>query len=301
MILIDNRNTADPYLNLATEEFLIRNLAIGNEDYLLLYINLPCIVLGKNQSIYKEVNFEYLRNGHLKLARRITGGGTVYHDTGNLNFSIISKFEESKVNNYRYFNQPVIDALSRAGVNADMDDRNNIICRSKKISGCAQFTNRKNIISHGTLLLNADLDMLRASLKPNEFSVETKAVSSVNSSVMNINEVTGRFASAVELKRFLIDELKAEETHQLSADDGAAIEKLSDEKFRSFEWIYGRSPLTRIEKNGLVIEVDEGKILSIAGLAQQLPELKGIQYEYTEIKKALRHRPNASGLLSLIF
>ena len=301
MILVDNHNTDSPYLNLAIEEFLIRNLEVRDEDYLLLYINSPCIVLGKDQSMYKEVNFEYLRNGTLQVARRITGGGTVYHDKGNLNFSIFSKFEENKINNYKYFNQQIIDALGRAGVEAGMDNRNNIIYQGKKISGSAQFTNRKNIISHGTLLHNASLNTLRGCLKANEFRVETKAVSSVNSSVMNLNVVTDKFASTTGLKDFLVKELNANSVHQFSATDWKAIEKLSDEKFKTFEWIYGRSPLTTIEKNDMLIEIEEGRIVSISGHSIDFSTLNGVRYEYAEIKKALEEYPNASELFQKIF
>jgi lipoate-protein ligase A len=300
MILVNNRNSADPYLNLALEEFLIRTLQCEEEDYLLLYINEPSIVIGKNQSIYKEVNFEFLRNGQLKLARRITGGGTVYHDNGNLNFSIISKFAESKVNNYRYFNQPVVDALGRAGVEAEMDTRNNIICKGKKISGSAQFTNRKKIISHGTLLLNADLNTLRAGLKENDFKVESKAVSSVKSSVMNLDEATDKFASTMALQQFLAGELSVTKKYELTTTDWAEVENLRDEKFKTFEWIYGRSPLTRIEKRDVVIEVEEGKIVSITS-AIDLPNMVGEKYEYQNVKKALGGYPNASVLVAHIF
>ena len=301
MILVDNRNTTDPYTNLAVEEFLIRNLQCEEEDYLLLYINEPSIVLGKNQSIYKEINFDFLRNGQLKLARRITGGGTVYHDEGNLNFSIISKFAESKVNNYRYFNQQIIDALGRAGVEAGLDTRNNIICQGKKISGSAQFTNRKNIISHGTLLLNADLPVLRSCLKENDFKVESKAVVSVKSSVMNLNQVTDRFESTRMLKQFLIQELKAKGHFRF--DEGAwdEVEKLALGKFRTFDWIYGRSPNTTIEKNGWKIEVENGTIVSIAGNNPNMPDLRGLPYEFASIKKALENNSNASIFLSQIF
>jgi lipoate-protein ligase A len=301
VILIDNRNTSNPYLNLAIEEFLIRNLEVGDEDYLFLYINSPCIVLGKNQSIYKEVNFEYLRNGQLKLARRITGGGTVYHDEGNLNFSIISKFEESKINNYKYFNQPVIDALGRVGVEAGMDGRNNIICNGKKISGSAQFTNRKNIISHGTLLFNANLDVLRLCLKANDFKLETRAVSSVNSSVMNLNEVTNRFKAIHNLQDFLVRQLNVSSIYQFNDRDWTAVEKLAEDKFKSFAWVYGRSPFTKIEKNDLVIEVEDGMIVSITGNGPNFSALKGIPYQYQSIKKALENFPNADDLLTNVF
>ena len=300
MILVDNRNSSDPYLNLALEEFLIRNLACGDEDYLLLYINEPSVVLGKNQSIYKEINFEYLRNGQLRLARRITGGGTVYHDKGNLNFSIISKFDESKVNNYRYFNQRVIDALGRGGVEAGLDTRNNIICKGKKISGSAQFTNRKNIISHGTLLLNANLDVLRACLKQNDFKVESKAVGSVKSSVMNITEVTDKFKSTEAFRQYLIKELGEAKRHNLIDAEWIEVEKLAHEKFNSFEWIYGRSPATTIKKQDFEIEVVDGVIASVK-TELLVPNLTGVQYEYEAIKKALGDHPNASILLANIF
>ena len=300
MILIDNRNSTDPYLNLAIEEYLIRNLQCQDEDYLLLYVNEPSIVMGKNQSIYKEVNFEFLRNGQLKLSRRLSGGGTVYHDAGNLNFSIISKFAESKINNYRYFNQRVVDAFGKAGVKVEMDHWNNIICRGKKISGNAQFTNRKNILSHGTILLNADLPALRACLKDNPFKVESKAVSSVKSAVINLQEVTSKFASTTELKEFLVQELDVNQKHPWTAADWAEIEKLRDEKFSSFEWIYGRSPHTKIEKQGAIIDVEEGKIVfTVSNL--KLPDLKGERYEYQALKKILLQHTGGSAMLSQIF
>ena len=300
MILVENKNTTDPYFNLALEEFLVRSLKCEAEDYLLLYVNAPSIVLGKNQSIYKEVNFDYLRNDQLKLARRITGGGTVYHDSGNLNFSIISKFAESKVNNYRYFNQPIVDALERAGVETGMDTRNNIICQGKKISGSAQFTNRKNIISHGTLLLNADLQVLRACLKANPFDVESKAVSSVNSSVMNLQEVTNKFATVQELSKYMTATLGAEKRYELTRAEWTEIENMRDEKFKTFEWIYGRSPTTIINKPGIRIEVVDGFVASIKS-DLMTPDLIGVKYAHDEIKKALEKFPNASLLLQHIF
>ena len=300
MILVDNRNSADPYLNLAIEEYLVRNLQCGDEDYLLIYINEPSVVMGKNQSIYKEVNFEYLRNGLLKLSRRLSGGGTVYHDEGNLNFTIISKFAESKINNYRYFNQRVVDALARAGVKAEMDHWNNIICKGKKISGNAQFTNRKNILSHGTVLLNADLATLRACLKDNPFKVESRAVKSVKSAVLNLQEITDKFPSTLELKQYLIKEAGAKKMLNLTAKDWKAVEKLRDEKFSTYEWVYGRSPHSKIEKQGAIIDVEEGMIVyAVSNFT--LPELKGVRYEYETLKKLLQNYPNGKAILSQIF
>ena len=301
MTLVDNRNATDPYINLAIEEFLIRQADCSEQDFLLLYINEPCIVLGKNQSIYKEVNFDFLRNKQLKLCRRISGGGTVYQDNGNLSFAFISEFSESKINNYKLFNQPVVDALRKIGVYAEFDTRNNILCKGKKISGNAQFTNRKNIISHGTLLFNADLNVLRKCLKENDFKVESKAVSSVRSSVMNIQEISSKVNSTEVLKDFLKRELKAEKVHRFTEDEWDTINKSAEEKFKSFEWIYGRSPLTKIKKEEIEIEVEDGVIKEIKHPSQDINKLVGLKYKFNEIKKALEKFSNASELLRLIF
>ena len=301
MILVDNRNTTDPFINLAIEEFLIRHANCEEKDYVLFYVNEPSIVLGKNQSIWKEINFEYLRNGKLKLCRRISGGGTVYHDKGNLSFAFISKFAEEKINNYKLFNQPIVNALRKAGVKAEMDVRNNILCNGKKFSGSAQFTNRKNMISHGTILLNADLNTLRSCLKENDFKIETRAVDSVKSSVINISEVTDKFSSVEDLKIFLTSELKANEVYAFSNDEWNLIEKLADEKFKTFEWIYGRSPLTRIIRNGTEIKIEDGKLISMVNGQWSMVNLSGVSYQYNAIKKALEDSPNASEILKQIF
>lgn len=302
MILVDNRGSNNPYINLAIEEFLVRHADCSKGDYLLLYVNEPCVVVGKNQSIYREVNFEYLRNDRLKLCRRISGGGTVYHDEGNLSFAFISAFADYKVNNYRHFNQPLINALVNAGIPAEQDTRNNIICNGKKISGNAQFTDRKNIISHGTLLYKADLPTLRACLKPNSFTIETKAVASVSSSVTNVADINDRWGSMEALKRYLATGLNAKEAYSFSDEEWKEIEELAVQKFSSDEWIFGRSPKTLIRKNGFEITIEDGKIMAINGADEELQKaLQGVFYRHKHIKKALSNLPNASVLLESLF
>lgn len=290
VIFVDNRNSSDPYINLAIEDFLVRIADCRHHDYLLLYINRPCIVVGKNQSIYKEINFEYLRNNKLQLCRRISGGGTVYQDEGNLSFSIITRFEEHKINNYQWFNTPVINLLGKMGVVAETDNRNNIICRGKKISGSAQFTNRKNMISHGTLLVNANLAELRKCLSGNDFEVNSKAVGSVRSPVMNIAEVSPAVQDAETLRTALKNELTSSEALTLSNTDWQTISSSACEKFASFEWIYGRSPLTKIIKPKAEIEIENGIITSIKSKLPAADGLKGVPYQHSELKKALNNR-----------
>lgn len=260
MILVDHRNNSDPYINAAIEEHLVRHGDTTDQDIAFLYINTPCVVVGKNQCIYREVSIEYLKqNG--PVIRRISGGGTVYHDGGNLCFSFLSRFDDSKVNNYPYFNQPIVDILQRAGIDAAFNSRNDIIWKEKKISGNAQFTDRKNILSHGTILVNADLAKLRLALKENPFTVETKAVSSVRSSVMNIAEQSPAFKTAEELRQHFIKELPITKTLSFTDSEWQEIKEASQSKFRSDEWIWGRNPYTKITKDRLTIEIENGIIV----------------------------------------
>lgn len=247
---------------------MVRQMRPTSEDMVLLYINSPCVVVGKNQCIYREVNFNYLRDQN-PIVRRISGGGTVYHDEGNLCFAFLSRFDESKVNNYKYFNQLILDILQRAGIDARFNDRNDILWDGKKISGNAQFTDRKNILSHGTILVNADLPSLRQALKENPFTIETKAVSSVRSSVMNISEGSDRFKTAQELRAHLLRELPITSTVSFTDKEWEEIIHTANIKFKSFAWIWARNPNTRIAKDSLTMEIENGIVVkcSETGLA----------------------------------
>ncbi len=283
LFLVNNNNITDPYTNLAIEEYLVRKVDCSVVDYLFLYKNEPCIVLGKNQSIYKEINFDFLRNHQLSLCRRISGGGTVYQDNGNLNFAFVQQFEECKVNNYAHFNKPVTDALNAVEIDAELDSRNNIISNGKKISGNAQFTNRRNIISHGTLLFDADLTQLRACLLQNDFEIESKAVGSVRSSVANINDISSAFSSIDELKEYLAEWLVVSDVFEFTDQQWQEIRHDARQKFESFAWVYGRSPRTVVRKNGFVIEIDNGLIVQITGDNTTHQSLIGVPYKYDDI------------------
>jgi lipoate-protein ligase A len=267
VILIDNRNNSDPYIHAAIEEYMVRHMQPASENLVMLYVNSPCVVVGKNQCIYREVNYEYLRE-EKAVVRRISGGGTVYHDDGNLCFAFLSKFDDKKVNNYKYFNQPIVDILQKAGIDAQFNDRNDILWNGKKISGNAQFTDRKNILSHGTILVNADLAKLRYALKENPFTVETKAVSSVRSSVMNISDGSDRFKTAVALKEHLLKELPITSTISFTDEEWKQINESADKQFKSFEWIWGRNPQTKIISGEMMVEIENGIVIrsSDAGL-----------------------------------
>lgn len=282
MILIDQRHHHDPYLNAATEDYLVRTLVPGDQMYVMLYINDASVVVGKNQSIYKEVNFGYMRRGGT-VVRRLSGGGTVYHDPGNLCFAFICAFDDRRVNNYAYFNQPILDALHAAGIDAEFNKRNDIIWQDRKISGNAQFTDRKNILSHGTLLVNSDIEALRGALRKNEFEIESKGVSSVRSTAMNISESSDRFPDATALRDHLLSSLPISEMRELSEIEWQEVYATA-EKYRSAEWLWGRNPYTKITRDGLTIEIEDGIISNIMADDTAMQHLVGKAYRYDVLK-----------------
>ncbi len=137
----------DARINLAVEEFILNNLNVNEEDYFLFYINGPSIIVGKNQNTNEEVNLKYVEENGIHVVRRLSGGGAVYHDEGNLNFSFLTKDDGDSFNNYKKFTEPVVQALHKLGVEAELSGRNDIHVGSRKISGNAQFTTKGRMFS----------------------------------------------------------------------------------------------------------------------------------------------------------
>ena len=178
-------DTTDPYLNLAIEEYLFRTI---DDDVIILWQNRPTVVIGKNQNAYAEVNIEKTESKNITIARRITGGGAVYHDLGNLNYSYISVKGSSGID-FKTFTSPIIDALSSFGVNAELSGRNDLTVNGKKFSGNAQHTEEGRVLHHGTLLFSSDLSVLSEVLKVDELKIRTKAIKSTRARVINLSEL----------------------------------------------------------------------------------------------------------------
>ena len=177
--------TTNPYYNLAVEEFIFRK---AQEDVFILWQNEPTVVIGKNQNVNAELDFDFVNSNKIHIARRITGGGAVYHDFGNLNYSFISSANKVGID-FAYFTKPIIDALCALGVDARLTGRNDIEVDGKKISGNAQYSSGGRTLHHGTLLFDADLNVLSQALKVDEEKIKSKAIKSTRSRVANLKSL----------------------------------------------------------------------------------------------------------------
>ena len=192
----------DPYLNLAIEEYLFLRSA---DDIFMLWQNEPTVVIGKNQNAHAEMNMDFVEKNHIHIARRITGGGAVYHDLGNLNYTFISSNKAKEGIDFEYFTRPIIEALASVGVMAELSGRNDLIVNGKKISGNAQHTASGRTLHHGTLLFDSELDVLSSALKVDEEKIKSKGIKSTRSRVTNINEILGGKYSVKEFIELLSD------------------------------------------------------------------------------------------------
>lgn len=182
MLFVENEPNKDPRINLAIEEYLIRNVA-PKEEILLFYINQPSIIIGRNQNTVQEINVDYVREHDIIVVRRLSGGGAVYHDLGNLNFSFIAPNSPGNFHNFQKFTQPVIQVLTKMGVPAELSGRNDILANGKKISGNAQYVSGPRMVSHGTLLWNTDLSIVGEALRVKQAKIESKGIKSVRSQI----------------------------------------------------------------------------------------------------------------------
>ncbi|WP_313114922.1 lipoate--protein ligase [Aequorivita sediminis] len=271
MIFIENEDVTNPRLNLALEEYILRNFSAEN-DYLLFYINEPSIIIGRNQNTLEEINHEYVEDNNIHVVRRVSGGGAVYHDFGNLNFSFITDHDVKSLNNFKKFTAPVIRVLNNLGLDAELKGRNDILIDEKKISGTAQFSTGKRMFSHGTLLFNTDLGEVVNALNVKMSKIESKGHKSVRSRVANISEFLNDPLTIEAFRTLLLEGLYEEsepfETYRLTADEWKAVHQLKEEKYDTWDWNYGKSPKFNIQRSkrfpigeiDLRIFVDKGLI-----------------------------------------
>ena len=232
-------NSTDPYFNLAFDEYCLENIH-SEEPYFFLWRNRPAVIIGLNQNAYGEVNLEYLNANGITLARRVTGGGAVYHDLQNMNYTIIGRNPSP---------QPMVDALRQLGVPAELTGRNDIFVEGRKVSGYARRVAGNQEIIHGTLMYDVDLDTLQHVLDTPASKMKAKGISSVRSHVANLKEYLPQFKSLDELQAKLSEILSGGDGPLLAQGSGypnqdvidAEVRRIAAEKFATWEFIYGHS------------------------------------------------------------
>jgi len=309
MIFVDNQHEHDPALNLALEEYVLLN-AQTDEDMLLFYVNSPSIIIGRHQNTIEEINTQYVEKHGIHIVRRLSGGGAVYHDLGNLNFSFITRADPGNFRNFKKFTEPVIEGLKKLGVPAELSGRNDILVDGQKVSGNAQYVHKGRMFSHGTLLFNSDLSRVAEALNVRSDKIESKGIKSVRSRVANISEFLPQPMDVESFRLYLLNHLfqgAAEiPTYPLGAEDWAAVNQLATERYRSWEWNYGHSPDFNVQKRqrfpfGEIdarLDVQKGMIRSIKFFGDFFSEtepdeleqrLTGIRYSREEILRSLQN------------
>lgn len=309
MLFIDNKGIHDPQINLAIEEYALKNLDI-NETYLLFYINAPSIIIGKNQNTIEEINTQYVEDNGIKVVRRLSGGGAVYHDLGNLNFSFITKDDGESFHNYKKFTEPVIEALHKLGVNAQLSGRNDIEVEGRKISGNAQFSTRGRMFSHGTLMFDSEIDHVVSALKVKKDKIESKGIKSVRSRVANISEFLNEKITIEEFRQMLLRYIFNTDgdipEYVLTDKDWENIHQISKERYQNWDWNYGKSPKFNYQHThrfpvgsiDVRLEVQKGMIenckifgdfFGVGDVEDIEKRLIGTKYEKAELEQALEN------------
>lgn len=307
MLYIKNESN-DPYFNMALEEYAVKHLD-PDEEYFILWQNRPAVIIGKNQNAVEEVNLKYTREHDIAVVRRLSGGGAVYHDLGNINFTFVVDYRPEDFNSIERFARAVVKALDRFGVKSEFTGRNDITIDGKKISGNAQYLCKKRLLHHGTLLFDSDMTRLSEALNVKIEKISSKGVKSVKSRVANIKQYLKQDIGVKEFKELLaryIFEVENQPFREyvLTSQDLEQINRLREEKYSTWEWNIGYSPEFDLSKSrrfdagevevklnvkdGMITAIKfYGDFLSMRDVADIEDILKGVYYREEDIRKAL--------------
>ncbi len=308
MRYIDNPNT-DPALNMALEEYLMSapKFARWEEPLVMLYLCNPSILVGRHQNTFEEVNLEYTEAHQLPIVRRRSGGGAIYEDLGTLIFAFITPYRRDNVRNFRRFTAPVVEALQHLGLDAELSGRNDILVAGRKVSGSAQYTDGKRMVTHGTLLFDTDLEALTQALQVKTDKIASKGLKSIRSRVTNIREHLPRDMNIEAFRDTLLRHLFPTDsipTYRLTAEDWAGAEAIADRRYRTWAWNFGHSPKFNVQlrhrfpvgeidvrlevHRGMITEAKiYGDFFGEAELSELETTLRGTPYRRDALAKAL--------------
>lgn len=305
-------DSKDPRFNLALEEYVLKYLD-SEEDFVLLWQNANSVIIGRNQNTVEEINAKIVKEHDVQVVRRITGGGAVYHDIGNLNFSFVTENLKDNLNNYRKFTDPIIAALKTLGVPAEFQGRNDIVVEEKKISGNAQSYFKNKMLHHGTILFDADLSFVASVLNVKQDKIASKGIKSNRARVTNIKPYLKEGIDMVTFKELLLKYLLKTENildhvYHLTESDLEKIYQLMDERYAKWSWNYGESPESQIEREKRYaggklqchFDLSDGKFKSMKiygdflgtkDLAVLEARFIGVDYQEGALKNALKDEP----------
>ena len=308
-MLIFYRPFTDPYLNIAAEEYFVKN---ATDDICMIWINEESVIIGKHQNAYGEINYPYVSQNNIPVVRRISGGGAVYHDTGNVNFSFICKTSKTNTVDFNRFTSVVVEFMQNLGLTVNINKRNSLFIGEQKFSGHAEHIFHDRVLHHGTILWNTDLTALENSLMPSK-SYSSKAMESVRSEVCNLAPLLPGYPGIQQFTESLVNWLLAfyrgSTMYKLQENDLEAISALAETKYKTWQWNFGYSPaysfsvqlplrqgsaavIVKVE-NGIIVGIETENELHRQPLAAMFQTMIGLTHREEDIDRFVKNNLDA--------
>lgn len=280
-MLILRSNTLNPHFNLATEEYLFKN---RKDDLIFLYRNHPSLIIGKHQNALAEINLQFVKKHNIPVIRRLSGGGTVYHDEGNINFCFIRNGTEGHLVNFREFTRPILEFLQTKGLNAELGEKNELRIHQLKFSGNAEHLVKNRIMHHGTILFSSNLQHLEEAIHVDLSKYQDKAVKSNRMTVCNLQSLLSEELDANEfmlmLGNFLSQYFSNPIDLILNTEEINIIQNLVQTKYQTKEWNFGYSPMYLYEKSAKI-----GKVNIRINLSAQQSMIQSVNLQIDSFEK----------------
>jgi lipoate---protein ligase len=308
MLCIYHEST-DPYFNVATDEYILKHI---EEDCFMLWRNDKAIIVGQYQNTLAEINYDYVKEQNIAVVRRISGGGAVYHDLGNINFSFTQQGKNASLSDFEKFTRPIVQVLQSLGADARFEGKNDLMIDGKKIAGNAAHIHKNKILHHGCLLFASQIRDVSEALRINPVKYTDRAIKSVPKRVTNISDQLKSLVSLEEFTQKLMAHVLATfpnaRLYEFTEEDKKQIQKLRDEKYATHEWNFGKSPAYNYKKavrttGGLLemnLDVKNGMIekakifgdfFSEIGITEVEDALINLPHEEEAIRRTLSHLP----------